>query len=201
MLKTRYRPLVCAAVSVLACGVASVQAQGDAKAKKADAGVAAYVRGVPILMADVDAKALKTNMKLAQSMYDARRTALDELIMERVLAKEAAEQNTTVDELIEKRVAEKTKPVTDADMEAYYNSNKARMGGKTLEQISPQIKPYLTKQNTKEARATVLAELKKTADVKVALEAPRAEVTIAANDPVQGPADAKVTIVMYSEFQ
>ena len=51
-------------------------------AKKADAGVAAYVGGEPIMMADVDAKALKTNMKLAQSIYDARRAALDEIIMD-----------------------------------------------------------------------------------------------------------------------
>jgi len=201
MLNTRYRPLVCAAVAVLACGVASVQAQDDAKAKKADPGVAAYIGGEPILMQDVDAKALKTDMKLAQSMYDARRAALDGIIMERLLAKEAAAQNITVDQLVEKRIAEKTKPVTDADVETFFNGNSARMGGRTLEQVGPQIKSYLEGQNAAEARKTVLDEVKKTADIKVTLDTPRAEVIVAANDPVQGPPDAKVTIAIYSEFQ
>ena len=50
-------------------------------------------------------------------------------------------------------------------------------------------------------KPTTLGELKKTAEVKIALDAPRAKVVVAANDPVQGPADAKVSIVIYSEFQ
>ena len=152
MLNTRYRPLVYAAVAALVCGVASVEAQGDAKAKKADAGVAAYIGDEAILMKDVDAKALGTNMKLAQSMYDARRAALDEIIMEWLAAKDAAAQGITVDELIEKQVAEKTVPVTDAAVEAYYNSKKSRMGNRTLEQVGPQIKAYLVGQNATEAR-------------------------------------------------
>jgi len=201
MLKTRNWRLVCAAVSVLACGVASVQAQGDAQAQKASPAVAAYIGGEPILLQDVDAKALKTDMKLAQSMYDARRVALDAIIMERLLAKEAAAQNITVDQLIDKRVAEKTTPVTDADVEAFFNSNQARMGGRTLEQVGPQIKSYLQGQNATAARTAVLDEVKKTADIKVSIDPPRAEVILAANDPTQGSPSAKVTVAIYSDFQ
>jgi len=187
-----------AAVGVLVWGVATVQAQGDAKA---DSGVAAWVGGKPISMADVDAKALKTNMKLAQQIYDARRAALDEIIMERLLAEEAAAANMTPEQLIAKRVAEKIKPVTQAEIESFYNSNKGRMGGRTLEQVGPQIKSYLESQQSTAARKTVMDEAMSKGTVKIALEAPRADIVIADNDPMKGPKDAKVTIALYSDFQ
>jgi hypothetical protein len=186
-----------------ALGGAAAWAQAPAKpdAPKPDPGVAAYIGGKPVTMQELDAKALKTDMKLAQSLYDARRAALDQVLMERLLGEDAAAQKITVDDLIKKRVAEKAKPVTDADVETYYKANSARMGGKTLEQVSAQIRPFLTSQQETEAKSSLLAELKTKADVKIALDPPRADVVIAANDPVKGPKDAKVTIVEYSEFQ
>jgi acetyl-CoA synthetase len=39
------------------------------------------------------------------------------------------------------------------------------------------------------------------AKVQITLDAPRVEVKVAANDPAKGPADAKVTVVEFSEFQ
>ena len=201
MSRIRLRVVACAALS--AWGSAAVWAQAPAKpdAPKADPGVAATIGGKPVTFQELDAKALKTDMKLAQSMYDARRAALDQVLMERLLGEDAAAQKITVDELIRKRVAEKVKPVTDEAVEAYYKANSARMGGKTLEQTSAQIRPFLTSQQETEAKSNLLAELKGKADVKVLLDAPRAEIVIAANDPVKGPKDAKVTIAEYSDFQ
>jgi len=170
-------------------------------APKAEPGVAATIGGKPVTIQELDAKALKKDMKLAQSLYDARRAALDQVLMERLLGEEAATQKITVDELIKKKVAEKAKPVTDADVEAYYKANSARMGGKTMEQVSEQIKKQLTSQQDNEARSNLLTQLREKADVKIALDPPRADVVIAANDPFKGPKDAKVTIVEYSEFQ
>jgi len=182
---------------------AAAWAQAPAKpdAPKADPGVAATIGGKPVTIQELDAKALGKDMKLAQSLYDARRAALDQVLMERLLGDDAAAQKISVDDLIKKRVAEKAKPVTDADVEAYYKANSARMGGKTLEQVTAQIRPFLVTQQETEAKSNLLAELRTKADVKVILDPPRADVVIAANDPVKGPKDAKVTIVEYSEFQ
>jgi protein-disulfide isomerase len=150
---------------------------------------------------DLDAIALKTNMKLAQSLYDARRAAIDQVIMERLLASEAAAQKITVEQLISKRIAEKIQPVTGADVETYYKANSARMGGKTIEQVSEQIQSFLTAQKEKVARDNLLGELKQKVEVKITLDAPRVEVPIAANDPAKGPKDAKVKVVVFSDFQ
>jgi len=201
MSRIKMRVVTCAALSALGGAAAWAQAPAKPDAPKPDPGVAAYIGGKPVTMQELDAKALKTDMKLAQSLYDARRAALDQVLMERLLGDDAAAQKITVDELIKKRVAEKAKPVTDADVEAYYKANSARMGGKTLEQVTAQIRPFLTTQKETDAKNNLLAELKTKAEVKIVLDAPRADVIIAANDPVKGPKDAKVTIVEFSEFQ
>jgi len=201
MSSIKLRVVACAALSALGGAAALAQTPAKPDAPKAEPGVAAYIGGKPVTTQELDAKALKTDMKLAQSLYDARRAALDQVLMERLLGEDAAAQKITVDELIKKRVAEKAKPVTDADVEAYYKANSARMGGKPLEQVSAQIRPFLTNQQETDAKNNLLAELKTKAEVKIVLDAPRADVIIAANDPVLGPKDAKVTIVEFSDFQ
>jgi len=168
---------------------------------KAETGIAAYIGGKAITVADLDAKALGSDMKLAQSLYDARLATLNQIIMERLLAEEAASQNTTVDALINKRLAEKTQPVTDADVEAFYNARRSRMRGQTLESMSARIRQYLESQRMSEARQSLLDELKQKSEVRITLEPPRVDVVIAASDPVQGAAEAKVTIVEYADFQ
>lgn len=197
----RLRPFACAGFSVLVCAAAWAEPPSKPEEAKAKAGVAAYVGGEAIKIEELDAKVLKMNMKLAQSLYDARKAALDQVIIERILAPEAAAQGITVDQLLSTRLAEKAKPVTGAEVEAYYKANSARMGGKPLEQIAEQIQSFLTSQQQKEARDSLLAQLKEKAEVRITLDPPRAAVVVAANDPIQGPPTAKVTIVEFSDFQ
>lgn len=193
--------LICATLSMLISAAAGAEPKGESDTPKAEAGIAAYIGGKAVTIADLDAKALGTNMKLAQSLYEARQKALNQMIMERLLMEEAAAQGITLDALISKRLAEKAKPVTDQDVEAFYNANRSRMRGQTLEEMSGRIRQHLASQRTNEARKSLLDELKQKSDVRITLEPPRVDVVIAANDPVQGPADAKVTIVEYADFQ
>jgi hypothetical protein len=201
MLRIRLRPFACAGFSVLVCAAAWAEPPAKSEEPKAKAGVAAFIGGEAITLQELDAKALKTNMKLAQSLYDARKAALDQVIIERILAPEAATKGITVDQLLSNRLAEKAKPVTGEEVEAYYKANSARMGGKPMEQMAEQIQSFLTSQQQKEARDSLLAQLKEKAEVKITLDAPRVEVPIAANDPAKGPKDAKVTVVVFSDFQ
>jgi len=201
MINTRHLPLAWAILGVVLSEAAGAEpaAKSDKPGDKAN--VAAYVGSEPILIEDLDAKALKTNMKLAQSLYDARKAALDQVIMERALASEAGSKGVSVEKLIQERIAEKTKPVTDQDVENYFNANSARMGGRTLEQASAQIRSMLSSQQETAARQELLAQLKEKAGVRITLSPPRMEVTIAANDPTKGPPTAKVTIVEFVDYQ
>lgn len=208
MIKSKLGLIIGAGVGVLVSTWASAQTpvKPDAAAAKSDAppakpGVAAYVGGEPITLAELDAKILKSNMKLAQQLYDARKAMIDQIIIERVLGPEAAKKGVTVDQLVKEQAAAKTAPVADADVEAFYNTNKAKMGGKPLEQMSTNIKGYLVAQKENEAKEAVTSEIKAKADVKIVMDVPRVDVAVAANDPVKGPKDAKVTIIEFSEFQ
>ena len=164
-------------------------------------GVAATIDGKPVTLAEIDEKILKTNMKLAQQLYEARKAAVDQVVLDRAFAKEAADKKVSVDEIVKAKVTEKVKPVTDADIQEYFNANTARMQGKTLEQMTGQIRNFLTGQRETEARNAIMEEVRKTSNVKILLDAPRVEVAVAPNDPAKGPATAKVTVVEFSEFQ
>lgn len=187
-------------VGGLVCG-GLCWAQDSVKSPPSEPGVAAYVNDQPISTAELDKIILKTNMKLAQDLYNARKGALDQVILERAFAAEAAEKKVAIDDFVDTKVAEKVKPVTDEDVKTYFDTNQARMQGRTLEQIAPQIKNFLASQRESEARNALLTEVRATSKVKMVLDAPRVEVAVAANDPIKGPADAKVTIVEFSEFQ
>lgn len=196
-MKKRY--LLAVAGGLWCASLASAQ---DAKTAAKSPGVAATINDQPVTTAELDDKVLKTNMKLAQQLYDARKAAIDQIVLDRALAKEATEKKMTVDQLVSAKVAEKVKPVTDEDVKAYYDANQAKMQGKTFEQSSGQIKGFLASQRETEARNNLLAEVRKSANVKMLLDVPRVEVAVAPNDPVKGGGkDAKVTIVEFSEFQ
>ncbi len=198
MVKRKLWLLGVASLGMFSLSVLGADPPGESGDK---AGVAAYVDGVAITMQQLDDKALRTNMKLAQQVYDARKAALDQVILERLLAPEAKAKGTTVEKLIEARMAELAPQVTAEDAEAYFNANKARMGNRTLDQVKAQIISFLSSQRDGEAKDKLLAELKSKADVRVVLDAPRTDVVLAANDPTKGPPDAKVTIVEISDFQ
>ncbi len=201
MSRIRIRLLCGMGLTAVAVAAASAQTPPKPDAPAAKEGVAAYIGGEPVTLQELDAKALKTDMKLAQSLYNARRAALDQVLLDRLLGPEAATRKITVEQLVKEKAGATAKPIVDTDIETFYNANKARMGNQTLEQASPQIRGQLSSQREAEARGIILKELKDKAGVKVTMDPPRADIVIAANDPTKGPATAKVTIVEYSEFQ
>jgi hypothetical protein len=162
--------------------------------------VVANVGDEAITLDDVDRKAIEMTMN-AQQLYEARKNAVAELIAESLLRQAAAERGVSVDELVEEEINTKIQAVTEADVEQFYEGNRARMGGQTLESIGPQIRAYLESQSEAVAKESFLTELRDAAVVSVALQPPRTPITVAANEPSKGPEEAPITIVEYSDFQ
>lgn len=196
------RHLACASVlAAAACGGGGNQQTRAVPSVSADTSEAARVGSQIITMQQVDEKGIATNMQAYQQLYDVRRTALENLISEALLNQEAAERGITKEELIAEEVEAKIEPVTDEDVETFFNDNRDRLGGQTLEQIGPQIKEYLAAQNDSTVRGAYLDELEKKFAIQVSLDAPRVAIRVADNEPMKGPPDAAVTIVEYSDFQ
>ncbi|MBA3651628.1 MAG: DsbA family protein, partial [Chthoniobacterales bacterium] len=93
--------------------------------------------------------------------------------------------------------------VSEADIVQFYDQNKERAQGRTLDQLRGEITPYLDSRREAQARAMLVEELKakNASSVKVMFEAPRYTVPTAAADPVRGNAAAPVTIVEFSDYQ
>jgi protein-disulfide isomerase len=161
----------------------------------------AQVGGASITLEEVDRRAAGKLQRLRNEEYDARRQALDELIVERLFQKEAAERGVTQDALLKAEVDAKVTAPTAGDVKAIYEQNRAAAGTRTLAELTPVIERSLREHRLAERAAQFRDELKAKRGVRVTLDAPRVAVTVPADAPVLGPASAPVTIVEYLDYQ
>jgi protein-disulfide isomerase len=178
-----------------------------------EAGVAAYLGSEPISMDDVN-KAAEAGMErlrqqdaaykrqVAQDTYNIRRAALDQLVQDKLLAKEAAARSMTADDLAKAEIDGKAGEPTPDEIKDFYEKNKARMAGKTLEQASPDIEKGLRQMKLQTRRGVFLKDLQDKAQLKVLLEPPRVDMKVPAGWPgSKGPEKAAVTLIEFSDFQ
>lgn len=190
------RPVAFAAVALFAVGCGASQADG----KGGDDSIAAKVGDVVITNAELDEEVRKKDAKAFQAYYDTRKRVLDQMITERVIDAEATRRGIS-QSLLQAEIKGAATPVTDAEVQAFYAQNQSQMGGRTLEQTSPQIVQRLTNQRTSTVMSDFVTDLKKEAGVQIMLDAPRTEVKIAANDPRKGAEGAPITLIEFSDFQ
>lgn len=124
---------------------------------------------------------------------------LQDIIRERILTIEAKRQGKSVEELIEAAGGRSLNP-TEADIAAWYAENQARLAGRTLDQVKPQIAEYLRAQRREIAIATLEARLNREGKVVVNLQPFRIQFDNA-GAPAVGPPDAPVTLVEFADFQ
>jgi len=186
---------------VAACGNASQSQTQTPSAQQSDDTVVATVGGRPISLGDVDQKLLETNISVFQELYNARRAVLGELVAEMLLSAEAESRGVTQDELIAEEISSRIAPVSEAEVQAFYDQNRARLGGQTFDQIESQIREFMVARNEQAARQSFIDGLRAETEVAIALDAPRVPVVVASGERIKGAEDAKITIVEYSDFQ
>jgi protein-disulfide isomerase len=131
-------------------------------------------------------------------LYELRKKALGKIIDERVVQREAETLGLTPDALMEQETAKRV-TVSEADIDEFYQENKARMGEAELETIKQKIEQHLTSRANQAATLAYVASLRDAAQVAVHLDVPRTE--IEPKGPSIGPEDAAVTIVEFSDYQ
>ena len=182
-----------------ACGGAASQA--SLRHVQSESGVVARVGEREITLDQVDERARRSNMSAYQALYEARRSAIEEMIDETLLEQEARSRGVSTDELVSREIETKIAEVTEEDVQTFYVQNQARLHGQTLEQIGGQIREFLAARNEASARESYLAVLRGRTSVAVSLEPPRVPLAVESGERVKGPWDAPVTIVEYSDFQ
>ncbi len=164
--------------------------------------VVATVDGTPITRDEVDKDLIVKLNELEGEIYEVRQQQLDTIIANRLLTAEAKRRGLTVDALVKQEIDAKIKPVTDADIDQFYQANRAQLGGADEASVKPRIRVFLTDRRHEERREAFVGSLRNTAKVDVRLERPamrRASLDVD-GAPAKGPASAKVTIVEFSDF-
>ncbi len=170
-----------------------------AAAPPAEEKPAATVAGDPIPLAAVDDVVRSQLMEIRAREHQLRSQALDALIAQSLLEKEATARGVSEDALEKAEILDKA-AVGEAEARVYYEANKARIGSMPEAEAMKQIRAGLAQQRQGERRAAFAKELRSKYDVKVMLEPYRVPVELG-DAPVRGSATAAVTILEFSDFQ
>ncbi len=131
-------------------------------------------------------------------LHELRSQAVENILNERLVEREAQKRGVGTDELMEAE-ATRRMSVTDAEVLEFWERNKGSMGEVDFTTAAAQIRRHLERAKGPEAARGFVRELRADADVEVLIEVPRIEV--AAAGPAQGPEDAPITIVEFSDYQ
>jgi hypothetical protein len=119
-----------------------------------------------------------------------------------LLIEEAAKAaGKPVAEYQKQEIASRQRPVTDAEIKQFYEENKDRAQGRTLDQLTGPIREFLVSQRQHQGRAQLVDDLKKKSPARILLDPPRQTVEVSADDPAMGPPTAAITLVEFSDYQ
>jgi protein-disulfide isomerase len=188
-----------AAVSLFACSAAPAQqaAGGEAAARVGDRVITA--KEIDDRWQTLDPAG---HAEAAQKQYEGKRSAVDAIVAEMLIAQAAKAKNLSPEAYEEAEMKTRTKPVGESDVVTFYQANINQMQGRSLETMAPAIRRYLQDQQSEAARASLIADLRKTGpEVRLLFDAPRHTIEVTADDPSIGSSSAPVTLVEFSDFQ
>lgn len=154
--------------------------------------------------AGADLAKLDANRPQPKAAYDRARLeilwkALNTIIEEKLIAAEAAKDQTTKEHLLEAEVESNIETPSPAEVEAFYEANKAQIPG-VKAQVLPQVRQYMIDASRKRYRTMLIENLKRSHRVVTYLDPLRTDVATAGY-PARGPANAPLTIVEFADFE
>jgi len=165
---------------------------------------AATVDGQPISVGELDAWIKEELWKQATrdedpaKLHALRRQALDSMINQRLVEATAKSRGVEPKALLEQETKARLQ-VSEVEIKQFFDQNHQHMGGRSLAETRDQIRSHLERRKRAAATQSFIEELRQKANVEVLLRRPR--IQVAAEGPSQGPADAPVTIIEFSDFQ
>jgi protein-disulfide isomerase len=163
--------------------------------------VFATVNGKNITSADIEDSLQALVSSVRSQIFETRKKEVDVAVNDLLLTAEAKRQNVTAHALIES-VMSKVPPVTDNDARKFFDENKARINGE-FDSLKLHILSYLEEQAKRNAEKAFADELRRGATIQIFLTAPQPPFfQIAVDDqPIRGNANAKVTLMVFSDFE
>ncbi len=188
-------------IPVLAMALVAAIGMPPARADNRSTEPLAEVNGEAITLSDVE-RALGAKLsKLEEQIYTLKRQELENLIAQRLLAQEAAKRGISVAALVDAEVTAKVGLVTEQEIEAFLQANKARVQGDEAS-MRDNVRAHLQQQKLMVRRQRFVESLRLQSKVLVRLPAPPIVRVAVSSDgaPVRGTAQAPVTLVEFSDF-
>jgi protein-disulfide isomerase len=179
---------------------ASVAAQTPSRS--ASPAPLAEVNGIVITEDEVARGVGMQLTKLEEQIYQLKLQRLESLIAEKLLSAEAAKRGISLLALLDAEVTSQTAIVSEQEVDAYYQTNKAQFRNQDEAVSRGQIRAALQNEKLMARRLAFLQSLRNQGKVRVLLRAPlvyRAPV-VADGSRGLGPSDAAVTIVEFTDF-
>ena len=133
----------------------------------------------------------RVDQLIADKSFDLKRQTLESMTDDYLIDQAAQHDKLSVPDYLKKEYSGKN-GVTDAEAKAFYDKNKTQ-GTAPYDKIKPQLLQMMNRQ-------ALLDRLRKDQPVKILLE-PKRVVVDSSGHPAQGPKDAPVTIVEFTDFQ
>jgi len=147
---------------------------------------------------------IQIEVEYLTNKYQTEQQGLDQLVVTKILEAEAAATGKAdVDALLKDEIESKVTQPTEDELREFYEVMKRQMRGAAFEDVRDRISAEVLRRKQGERFAAYIDELKTKYGVTSTLPAPELpRIPVSADDdPSKGPADAKVTIVQFAEFQ
>lgn len=168
----------------------------------ARARIFATVNGKNITSGDIEDNLKPLIFSVQDSTYGFRKQEVELRINDVLLEQEAKKRAITTTSLLATEVTAKVKPVSDADAQAFFNSNKERING-DFATLKPQILEYLKEAALRDAQSDFAMRLRNAAQIQIFLTPPsQPTYQLAVDDqPTRGNANAAVTLIAFTDYQ
>ena len=188
------------AIVPLACQADTGATDTPTEANASDAQVVAVVDGEEITNADVDEMIAAQLHQLRQQEYDLRKAAIEQLAYEKLQTAAAAAANLSVEELRQQKITDQVGEVTEEQILQTLEQYRSRLPQDENE-ARARVVQFLQGQRLQQQEEQFKTELMRAATVRVLIQPPRLQIPVDAEDPAEGPADAPVTIVEFTDFE
>ena len=169
-MKTGTRGLI-SALALATCFAQSLDAEQTSQGKSSGTtppAVIAEVNGESITAAEIDKAVGQQIARLEEQIYTLRKQRLDSLIADRLLTAEASKRKITVSALLDAEVNAKVTVVTEAEIDAFIEANKARLKGEGAE-LRETVRQQLQRQKAAVQRQAFVDSLRAAGSVVVHL--------------------------------
>jgi protein-disulfide isomerase len=164
--------------------------------------VVAVVDGRKISQGEVDQTIAAQLIPLQQQIYALRQTALENLVLRRVLEDEARRRGISVGTLKSELTAAKVE-VAESDIEQEYAENRPAFGAMSEDEAKERLRLGLETEARMRNYRDAVSQLKQRARIELSLPEPRVPPggVTAENAPALGGKEAAVVIIEFSDFQ